>query len=355
MATPRFAFWLFFATLLFVLGLVGGINYLIDPLWYAQGNRLTGRNFVFNERIAKINLFDRTVEDARYDCLILGSSRVTGLRSSRFEGLRCFNFALKGAEAPEQLAYARYAKQRGLQPRLLVVAVDDFNFVVKAETARRSDPKVAGTPGPWHAFFSTDVLTFSMLTLAGIGPDRDYYDHNFELQRLRTAPAFEPQIRDQKDLECSQARVEHFAQIRALFPQARAVAYAPLRSPWTLVNDLYLRGVLDCTLAAYHRVAQDYDEFLDFGLPNAITRDNLLTDDGAHFSPAANDAVVDRLQGRRPDLAIDAKVLSLPDYQARVRRELYGFMKEENLLSHWRGEPPAAPVAQTGDAGGATP
>lgn len=353
MTAPRFAFWLFFVTLLLVLGLAGAINYLIDPLWYAQGNRLTGRNFVFNERIAKINLFDRTVDDLGYDCLILGSSRVTGLHPSRFEGLRCFNFALKGAEAPEQLAYARHAAQAGLAPKLLVVAVDDFNFVVKVETARRADPKVAGTPGPWHAFFSSDVLTFSMLTLAGIGPDRDYYDRNFELQRLREAPPFEPVVRDQSDLECSEARVAQFARIRSLFPQARAVAYAPLRSPWSLLNDLYLRGVLACTLSAYHRVAQDYDAFLDFGIPSPITRDNRLTDDGAHFSPAANDAVVDRLQERRSDLAIDAKSLSLPAYEARVRRSLYEFMQQEQLLSHWRGEPPGASATQGRDTSGA--
>lgn len=334
MRAAGFSFLFFALALGLVLGVVGGLNVLIDPLWYLHGNQLSGRNFPFNERIAKVNLFNRTFEQG-YDCLILGSSRVTALHPSRFQGYKCFNFALKGAEAPEQLAYGRYARERGLRPKLLVVAVDDFNFIVKTETARRSNPKVEGTPDLRHAFLSTDVLTFSLLTLAGIGPDRDYYDANFELQRLRPAPPLQPEVHDLPDLACSAERAARFIEIRALFPEARAIAYTPPRSPWSLLNDLYLRRVLDCSLDSFHRVAQHYDAFLDFGIPSALTEDNALTDDGSHFSPAANERVVDGLQGRAPDLAIEVRSLDLAAYKAEVRRRLHDFMRRENLLGYW--------------------
>lgn len=54
-------------------------NYIIDPLWYDEGNRITGKNFAFNERVSKTNLFLQDKE--QYDCLILGNSRVTLLKS----------------------------------------------------------------------------------------------------------------------------------------------------------------------------------------------------------------------------------------------------------------------------------
>ena len=63
-----------------ILVLAGAINWLIDPLWYNKGNRITGRNFSFNERISKTNLLLNS-DTRTYDCLILGSSRTTLLVS----------------------------------------------------------------------------------------------------------------------------------------------------------------------------------------------------------------------------------------------------------------------------------
>lgn len=334
MPTGRFSFAAFAAALALLLALVGGLNWLIDPLWYAHGNRLTGRNFAFNERIAKVNLLRRTAGED-WDCLILGSSRVTMLRPSGFEGMRCFNFALKGAEAPEELAYGRFARDLGLRPAHLFVAVDDFNFVDKKETARRAQPRVDGTPSAWHAFFSTDVLTFSLMTLAGVSPDINYYDRNYEQQPLRAPTPFEPRVIDKPDLACSTHHLQTFRQIRALFPQARAVAYAPPMSPWYQFSDVYLRNLLDCTLDAFHAVAQDYDAFLDFGVPSTLTLDNRHTHDGTHFSPEANDVVAQRLQRPAPDVAIDVKPLSRVQYREIVRARLRAFAADNGLLEHW--------------------
>lgn len=330
MSKGRFSFAAFAGILLLMLAIAGGLNYVVDPLWYAQGNRITGRNFAFNERISKINLLNRTAGQ-KWDCLILGSSRVTSLRASSFEGMRCFNLSLKGAEAPEQLAYGRYARERGLRPRVLIVAVDDFNFVDKPTTARRAQPRVEGTPSAWHAFFSTDVLTFSLMTLAGVSPESNYYDRNFDQQVLYDTSPYEPRGEDKPDLQCSKKRIETFREIRALFPEARALAYAPLMSPWYLFNDVYSRGLLDCTLDAYHAVARDYDAFLDFGIPSVITLDNQMTFDGTHFKPQANDAVARGLQGREDDLALDVKALSLEDYRKTVRDRLNAFATEHGL------------------------
>ena len=35
-----------------VLGVMGTLNYLVDPLWFFGGNKMQPRNFSWNERIA---------------------------------------------------------------------------------------------------------------------------------------------------------------------------------------------------------------------------------------------------------------------------------------------------------------
>ena len=87
----QFSFTLYGLVTSVLLGSVAAINWAIDPLWYGNGNILNGKNFTFNERITKTNLFLRTNEKVNYDCIILGSSRVTALRPSNFVNQQCFN------------------------------------------------------------------------------------------------------------------------------------------------------------------------------------------------------------------------------------------------------------------------
>lgn len=331
-----FPFVPFLAALLLALAAAAGLNYLIDPLWYVHGNQLTGRNYAFNERIAKVNLLARS-QRSGYDCLIFGSSRVTALPASRFAGQHCFNFALRGAEVGEFQAYARHALSRGMQPKTIYVGVDDFNFLHDPKTERRANPQVRGTPDFFHAFLSGDVLVFSLMTLAGLSPDpRAYYDQSFEERSLPSAP-WQHSPADEGGLRCDEGAVERYIALRKLFPGARAVAFAPLMAPRQQLNGVYLRGVLDCELAGFHAVAQGYDAFLDFGIPSVISTDPAMTFDGAHFYAEPNAAVADQLQGRRNDLALDVKAMGLAEYQAEVKKRLRAYLERENLMEWWRG------------------
>jgi len=339
MSTPtsRFRFWPFALVLLLVLGAVGGLNYLVDPLWYVQGNRLTGKNFAFNERIAKVNLLRRTVATAGYDCLILGSSRVTAVRSSQFQGQRCFNLSLKGAEIAEFLAYARFAQQSGLNAKTVYLSVDEFNFLVNKETERRSNPVVKGSPNAFHAFLSADVLLFSLMTLANISPDPDlYYDRHFEAQEFAGVDYAQGTLTDKPDLQCDLRKVASYQQLREIFPKARLVGYAPPITPWYQASDIYSRRVLDCGLTAFKQVAESYDAFWDFGISSVVTEDPRGSYDGIHFSPAANDLVVAQLIGARSDLALDVKALPLADYQQQVRGRLKAFLERQGRSDFWK-------------------
>ncbi|NJL10693.1 MAG: hypothetical protein HC908_12365, partial [Calothrix sp. SM1_7_51] len=107
----QFNFKLFFAVVTLLIGSVSAVNWLVDPLWYGAGNRLTGKNFAFNERVSKTNLFLRN-KHKNYDCLILGSSRVIALNASNFQGKTCFNYSIKGGEVPDFIGVAKFVKEQ---------------------------------------------------------------------------------------------------------------------------------------------------------------------------------------------------------------------------------------------------
>src|SRR5579862_1242876 len=103
------------------------VNCLIDPLWYLQGNVLTGINYPFNERLAKLNQFLPRMQN--YDCIIFGSSRATLLPEEKVKDYHCFNMAFSDGQASEYLLYAEYLRQRGFAPRLMIVDVKREEFV----------------------------------------------------------------------------------------------------------------------------------------------------------------------------------------------------------------------------------
>jgi hypothetical protein len=283
-----------------------------------------------------VNLLQRTL-DRNYDCLILGSSRVTGLHAAGFEGQRCFNFALKGAEGPEILAYGRFASELGVDPKSVYVGIDDFNFVENKATERRSNPVVSGTASLWRAYFSIDVLTFSLMTLADVSPDPfNYYDAAYEFRELRE-PNWKPVLVDRPDLKCDPRRIGPFLELRKVFPGARLVAYAPPIAPAQQISEIVSRGVLDCELDTFYEIARTYDAFYDFGIPSPLTLDARNTSDGSHFTPQSNDRVVGELQGNASGLSLDVK--AYPDaatYRADVRGRLRDYLVTQDRLDLWR-------------------
>src|SRR5207302_4197875 len=104
-----FIIWLLAAAGVVVAGCFT-VNCLVDPLWYVRGNVLTGINYPFNERLAKIIRLLPRLKD--YDCLILGTSRATLLPEESIADRQCFNLAISDGQVSEQLFYADYLRAR---------------------------------------------------------------------------------------------------------------------------------------------------------------------------------------------------------------------------------------------------
>jgi hypothetical protein len=339
----KFSFGLYSLVTSLLLGSVAGINWLVDPLWYSHGNLLTGKNFAFNERITKTNLFLRTKDQEKYDCIIFGSSRVTPLRASALGNYNCFNYALKGGEIPDFMSFANSLQDHGVDPKIVYLGVDGLNFV---EKERKEQPPMSieslKTPSLLQAYLSSDVLLFSAMALLGVSPDPgSYYDANFEPVDFPNPPVYEGKFYEPASLQkCDLSPVETFVGLKQFFPNAKFVAFVPPRSAWSIINDTYGRGLTDCELSAFYELSQHYDAMYDFSIPSTITKDPRNTFDGSHYSVIVNNRIAKILQGETDsDFGIRIDKYKFDDYRTAYRQELRNFLAENNELKRWNDNP----------------
>ncbi len=322
-----------------LIGTVGLTNWLIDPLWYSQGNQITGQNFPFNERISKTNLILNT-KDKNYNCLILGSSRVIALKASKFKNESCFNYSFKGGWADDFVEYAQFAKDQGINPETVYVGVDGFNFVKENKfNEQGSAASQSATPSIFQAYFSLDVLTFSAMTILGMSPDSaNYYNNNFEIEEFENPPEYKPSFYEPLEAQsCDLSRVEVYGKLKEIFPNAKLVGYVPPRSAWAVVLETYDRDLTNCELEGIYQVAQIYDEMYDFSIPSSITKEPDHTYDGSHFTPEINDLVAKIMQGKKDDDLFGIRVdnYRLNQYKSIYKREIKTFLEEQNQIQRW--------------------
>src|SRR5579863_513000 len=166
MTRPRDAMSRYLLMVFAIAGAIGGVclavNMAIDPLWYFRGNLVTGVNYAFNERLAKVNRLLPHL--AGYDCLVLGSSTASLMPERMIPGHRCFNLGFSSGVVAEFLLYAKYLRARGFAPTLLLIGVDEFDFegptvppVVPEFILNDRDP-----PAFWQSYLSLDALDFSI-------------------------------------------------------------------------------------------------------------------------------------------------------------------------------------------------
>lgn len=300
------------AGVLLVLGGVLALNLTVDPLWYASGNKLTDRNFGFDERIAKANLFED--RGPGVDCIILGSSKVTLLPASEVvDGRTCFNFSFSAASLPEMTGVLRYLQARGVEPELVIVGLDDYQFyppppnTLPAFFARGEAP-----PAMVPTYLSLGALTMSVRTLAGDSPLPRYYDGEFEARALTEAGDYEPPTLIKDAVARREAFLEgltvppprridpavttaELEELTTVFPDAEYVAYTPPLSEWyraAMVHD----GEWEAYVETLVGVSNLFESFCDFSSVRlAGFADGSY--DGVHFVRQANAQVAAALVG----------------------------------------------------------
>ncbi|MGD2118996.1 MAG: hypothetical protein PVG66_11595 [Chromatiales bacterium] len=316
-----------------VFFVVFAVNSAVDPLWYFSGNRITKRNYAFDERLAKMNHF---VNEAKaYDCYVFGSSRATLLNASKIAGYNCYNFAFSGGRVEEIVAYARYLRNRYDQPRLVIIGVDDFNFFARSNTS--SLPvfihQNTSPPGWLKNYLTYDALKFSIRTLTGDSPLPRYYRADFSAAIKSDAGPYKPEINDieeerKKDIEFNDESVGQYGRLRDLFPDSRLVFYVPPVSVWRITRH-YEQGQLDFYLDALHEISRLGSGFYDFSVPSVITRDAGNTYDGSHYSLKVNEMIVQSINSGNPSFGIRVDGMDKENYV----RTFYAALRASMIVS----------------------
>ncbi|HMA14591.1 MAG: hypothetical protein ACM35H_04355 [Bacteroidota bacterium] len=319
-------------------GLVVLLNLFVDPLWYWHGNQITGRNFPLNERLSRMNLLLQ--EPEAYDCLVFGSSRVGLLDHTRVAGYRCFNMTFSAGSVVEFLDYARYLADLGLRPRLVIVGVDDYNYLPgllqppeTPDFVRHNEPP----PGILTNYLSIDAARLSLRTLMQASDESRYYDSRMIGRVLETAPRFEPTkrlhtARSLDDLDPGRAAL--YRRLRRTFPEAAFWGYVPPISAWNVAEERYRAGVLDRYLDATAATARAFDRFYDFSAPSRLTRRTDNSYDGNHYFPWVNAIIAERLQAGSDASPADGfglpvHALTRAQYGAAFRAHLRRFLVEQ--------------------------
>lgn len=334
------------ATAAVILGGCFLTNCLVDPLWYVGGNVLTGINYAFNERLAKIiRLLPRFGE---YDCLIIGTSRATLLPEEQISGYRCYNLSFSDGHVAEYLVYADYLRTRGYAPKLLIVDVRRSDLLGPPLSVNVPDFVKDGRAAPsiFTTYLSLDALNFSIRTLRGDGPHHRYYDAAFhgQLQPRSRRRWYNPPVPikpAEPPFDVHPERAELYVQLRQKFPTSRAIAYLPLESAWRIAA-FSLTGELDAYLAAVGKIAAAYDRFVDFTLPSALTesKDPKVTYDGSHYSRPANATLAAALLAEDPKPGIDWRGREATEIAALYHRRLDEFIATANAgVDDKKGKP----------------
>ena len=319
------------ATTVLIVAACFVVNCLVDPLWYLKGNVLTGVNYPFNERLATVIRFLPRLKN--YDCVIFGTSRGSLLPEEKIEGYHCYNLSVSDGQASEYLLYAKYLRERGFAPRLIIVDLKRAEFIGPQQAVEVPDFIRSGgaPPSILTSYMSLDALDFSIRTLRGDAPHHRYYDADFRAQlevrskRHRYDPKgpIEPQP---PPFDVHAERVAAYIELRRLFPEARAIGYIPPESAWRIAG-FSQTGQLDTYLPAIAQVAAAYDEFLDFSIPSALTESKEGTYDGSHYMRAVNARVLAGLMANHSDLAVDWRKDDVAAITALYHRRLTEFME----------------------------
>lgn len=326
------------------------INSMVDPLWHFQGNKLTGKNFAFNERQAKINQL--LSDPKKYDCLIFGSSRATLLPPDGLLPHRCFNFSFSGGQVEEFIAFATYLAQRGIRPSLIIVGVDGFNFLASGRDPSSIPDyifKKEKPPGFLKDYLSIDSLRMSWRTLSNDSPLPRYYDAQFVAQIKSDAPHFQPnrslEGEGLRRADANQRRKRTYAskvsasyqKLSRIFPGAQTIAYVPPISAWHIA-EMKRNGVLDGYLHALHTTATRLPVFIDFSIPSPITWNTDNTYDGSHYLPQVNRTIAKALLAREPlEWGVAPKSWDFEAYREHYQTALKQF-QQSNAVN--RSRPP---------------
>lgn len=123
----RYRKWFFMALgiLAATVGLVGLVNYIVDP--YGLLRKDFAWQFIDpNKNFIKTRYLTQNPE--RFDCLVMGSSRVNSIDVRKIPGYRAYNVHYSAGLPRDHLENIRYMLDKGVNLKLILMGLDEFSY-----------------------------------------------------------------------------------------------------------------------------------------------------------------------------------------------------------------------------------
>jgi hypothetical protein len=311
--------WLFSALgiLLGTVGLVGLLNYLIDPYG------LLRRDFTYqfiepNKNFIKIRFITQNPE--RYDCFVFGSSRVNSIDVRKIPGYQGYNVHYSGGLPRDHLDNIRYLLKKGVKIKLILIGLDDFSYREDPEARLHQPlrypypPVLNQHPFPYYlrTFFSFQDWEIMQEVLSGYqkrlfnkaGENSSFYEELFATGQMFFYQA-DRQIEDSPEKHRNDPKfLKHVIpsgnQLQTAIEDLRAIVRLAEAHQVRLVlfiNPAHKNVFLDAGVDfdGFKRSLSHLSGFYDFSGLNSVTTDNYNYYETSHFRRNVGDLVIARI------------------------------------------------------------
>jgi len=309
------------------LAMVLIVNSVVDTLWYFGGNKLFPENYSFNERLSKVNLY--LMSPAEFDCIVLGSSRVTLLDAKKIAESNCFNFSFSDGTPHEFVYYSKYIKKYGRLPDKLIVGID-MRFYSRKDAAPNVPEfvKTLDLPPPFiKPYLSFDGLDFTIRTLKKDPPRLRYYTDELIGDLL-------PGTKDYVPPECftpdgfgdsySSKNIHYISKIKKILQANTVIGYVAPVSAWDMLP-LLEDGELESYIDLVYQLSKEFEQFYDFTVPSKLTTRTDNNYDGHHFNRLANNEIAAILNGKKSTAGLALHELSFKEYKYAFITAMHDF------------------------------
>ena len=310
--------WFFMALgiLAATVGLVGLVNYIVDP--YGLLRKDFSWQFIDpNKNFIKTRFLSENPE--RFDCLVMGSSRVNSIDVRKIRGYRAYNVHYSGGLPRDHLENIRYLLKKGVRIKLILLGLDEFSYKDDPndrlyQPLRHPYPPVLGQhPLPFYLRYYFSFLDWEIMQvvlkgymerLLGRSGDNavnyDIYEtgqmYFYQTERQieadpekhRNDPKFLRHFNNPRDnLQGALQDLKEIVRITEAH-QVRLVLF---------INPLHKNVFLDsgADLNRFKRALSRLSGFYDFSGVNSVTTDNFNYLETSHYRGRVGDLVIARI------------------------------------------------------------
>lgn len=156
---------IFFGLSFFVAILIGGVNYIVDPLWmFDHSNKLNQKQEGFDERQQRTNyMYFKSKGD--FDGILLGSSRATFVNQNDFVNMNIFNYSSSSMQPFEYKGYIDFAKKvKGKDLKYIIIGSDFYGTNIPKDIKFENPEFYIGNTlnFAYKSIFSIDAISKSI-------------------------------------------------------------------------------------------------------------------------------------------------------------------------------------------------